>query len=74
MIPFVQFRIRRFSWLDLIERVDSWFSHLLLRLMSMDDAEILRDQLFIVQDFAGRAGEHTASGVEDDRLIRNVER
>jgi hypothetical protein len=40
----------------------------------MDDAEILRDQLFIVQDFAGRAGEHTASGVEDDRLIRNVER
>src|SRR5258708_6801882 len=43
-------------------------------LMSVDDAEILRDQLFIVQNIAGIADEHTASGVEDDRLVRNVER
>jgi hypothetical protein len=40
----------------------------------MNDAEILRDQLFIIQDFVDRAGEHTAAGVENDRLIRNVER
>ena len=43
-------------------------------LMSVDDAEILRDQLFIVQNVTGIADEHTASGVEDDRLVRNVER
>src|SRR6266852_9582009 len=44
------------------------------RLVSMNDAEILGDQLFIVHNVAGVAGEHAASGVEDDRLIRNVER
>src|SRR5712664_456485 len=42
--------------------------------MSVDDAEILGDQLFIVQNVTGIAGEHTAPGVEDDRLVRNVER
>ena len=46
-----------------------WFS-----LVSMKDAKILRDQFFIVQEIAGLAREHAASGVEDDRLIRNIER
>jgi hypothetical protein len=40
----------------------------------MKDAEILCDQLFIVKDVAGRAGEHATSGVEDHRVIGNIER
>src|ERR1700733_4339438 len=43
-------------------------------LVCMKDAEILRDQFLILQDGAGVAGEHAAAGVEDDRLIRYVER
>src|ERR1700676_4385399 len=43
-------------------------------LVCMKDAEILRDQFLILQDVAGVAGEHAAAGVEDDRLIRYVER
>src|ERR1700679_1282947 len=37
-------------------------------------AEILCDQFFIVQDLAGLAGKNTASGVENDRLIRHIKR
>jgi hypothetical protein len=43
-------------------------------LVSMKDAEILGDQFFIIQNVSGRASEHTAPGVENDRLIGNVER
>src|ERR1700676_2794606 len=43
-------------------------------LVCMKDAEILRDQFLILQDVAGVAGEHAAAGVEDDCLIRYVER
>src|SRR4030081_3540081 len=46
----------------------------IVSLLGMKDAEILFDQLFIIQNVAGATGEHAASGVEDDRLIRNVER
>jgi len=42
--------------------------------MSMEDAEILCNQPFVVQDVAGIAGEYAAPGVEDDRGIGNVER
>ena len=42
--------------------------------MGVKHAKILRDQLVIVQDLAGVACEHTASGIEDDCLIRNLER
>src|SRR5450631_4408228 len=40
----------------------------------MKDAEILCNQVFVVQNVAGVAGEHAASGVENNRLIGNVER
>ena len=43
-------------------------------LVSTKHAQILRDQLFIVQDVAGRPSEHAASGVEDYGMIRNVKR
>src|SRR6266481_2815786 len=45
----------------------------LFSLMGVKDAKILRDQRFIVEDFAGVAREHATSGVEDDRLIRHLE-
>src|ERR1700682_4878053 len=56
-----------FHGLTSISRVGGWIS-------GMKDAEILRDQLFIVQDVAGRPSEYAASGVEDDSPIRNIER
>jgi hypothetical protein len=43
-------------------------------LVSVKDAEILRDQLFVVHNVAGAAGEHAASGIEDDRLVGDLER
>jgi len=55
MIPFVQFRIRRFSLLDLFQTVDCWILSSFARLVSMNDAEILGDQLFIVHNVAGVA-------------------
>src|ERR1019366_9728950 len=59
-IPFVQFRIRRFSLFDLNLR--GW----IVGLMSVKNAEILRNQLLIIQNVAGIAGELAASGVEDN--------
>jgi hypothetical protein len=41
--------------------------------MSVKNAEILRNQLLIIQNVAGISGEHAASGVENNRMIRNVE-
>src|SRR5258708_16013249 len=43
-----------------------------LLLVRAKDAEILRNQIFV--EFTGLAGENTASGVENDRLIRDIER
>ena len=40
----------------------------------MIDAEILRDQLFIVQNFVGLAGEHATSGVENNRQVGDIQR
>src|SRR5262249_1833286 len=47
---------------------------LLPGLIRVIDTEILRDQFFIFQQLACAAGNHAAPGVEDDRLIGNVER
>jgi hypothetical protein len=41
--------------------------------MTMDDAKILGDQVFVLENVAGGPGEHASSSIEDDRLIRNVE-
>src|ERR1700758_1068609 len=46
----------------------------IVSLVRAKHAEILCDQRFVVQDIVGFAGEDTASGVEDDRLVRDVER
>ena len=43
-------------------------------LVSMENAEILRNQLLIVQNVTGAPGEHAAPGVENHGLIRNIER
>ena len=40
--------------------------------MSVKNTEILRNQLFIIQNIPGIAGEHTAPGIEDHRAIGNV--
>ncbi len=42
--------------------------------MSVKNTEILRNQLFIIQNIPGIAGEHTAPGIENHRAIGNVER
>src|SRR5579863_1421159 len=42
--------------------------------MGVKDAKILRDQGFVVEDFAGVAGEDAAASVENDRLIGNLKR
>jgi hypothetical protein len=46
----------------------------MVRLVSAKHTQILRDQLVIVQDVAGRPSEHASSGVEDYCMIRNVKR
>jgi hypothetical protein len=42
--------------------------------MSVIDAKILRNQIFIVQEFVGLACKYATAGVEDDHLIGYLER
>src|SRR3954454_22339590 len=44
------------------------------KLGSMENAEILRNKRFVAENVGRAAGEYAASGIEDHRLIRNLQR